>query len=207
MIGLPALAKYVSADPRGTSTVRCELCSGPLEPQHRHVVELGKRGVQCACRACGILFSRGEPGGHFRTIPDRFRTDPNFGVAPERWSELGIPVSLAICHRDSVRGQAIISYPGPAGLTEAELEADVWEALRRATPLADELEPDVEALLVCGVSHRGPQAMACYLVPISSAYELVGRLRGVWEGFGGGARADAELAAFLAELEVKGVST
>jgi hypothetical protein len=44
-------------------------------------------------------------------------------------------------------------------------------------------------------------------VPISAAYELVGRLRSVWEGFTGGERGDAEIAAFFAELDRRGGDT
>ena len=102
----------------------------------------------------------------------------------------------------SARSAGVVCYPGPAGVTDAELEPAVWSAIARATPLASDLEDDVEALLVRGA--RGEQSLACYLVPISMAYELVGRLRGSWRGFSGGEGADAELARFFGVLEERG---
>lgn len=203
MIALAPLARFAAGDGAAPRAARCELCGGPLGEPHRHVVELGQRGVQCACAACAILFARGD--ARYRTIPDRVRRARSFALDAERWAALGIPVTLAICYRDSRRDTSIVCYPGPAGLTEAELEADAWQAICAATPLAHELAPDVEALLVRGA--RGARTLACYLVPISTAYELVGRLRVAWEGFSGGARGEAELAAFFAELDRRGASS
>jgi hypothetical protein len=202
VIALRSIAPYVTSRADTATRARCELCGGPLADAHRHVVELGQRGVQCACHACGILFRRGDANARFRTIPDRIRRADGFALTPAALAQLGIPVAIAICFRDSQRGQGVVCYPGPAGMTEAELEPEVWDAICAATELASDLEDDVEALLVRGA--RGAAALACYLVPISTAYELVARLRAVWEGFSGGERADAELAAFFADLDRKG---
>jgi hypothetical protein len=192
-VALRSLARFRAGEPVAAEA-RCELCGGPLGDRHRHVVEPGERGVLCACRACAILFERSEAGARYRTVPDRIARDPAFALTSDT---LGIPVGIAICVRDSQRG-AVISYPGPAGMTEAELDPHVWDAIAAATPLAAQLEPDVEALLVHG--RRGERSLACYLLPISMVYGLVGRLRGTWEGFSGGPRAEAELASFFAEL-------
>lgn len=202
MTPLRSLARFVAPEVVAGPVARCEVCGGPLGERHRHVVELGERGVQCACPPCAMLFERRDAARRFRTIPDRVRRDPSFSLAPERLAELGIPVALAICYRDSMRERGIVCYPGPAGITEAELEDAAWDTICAATPLAADLADDVEALLVRG--GRGVRALACYLVPISKAYELVGRLRAVWTGFAGGEAADAELAAFFADLDRKG---
>lgn len=201
MIAFRSLARLAIDDATMRADVRCELCGGPLAGTHRHVVELGQHGVQCVCHACGILFARGA-GSRFRTIPDRVRIASSFGLSPARWAELGIPVALAFCYRDSLRGAGVVCYPGPAGVTDAALEPSVWDAICDATPLAADLEPDVEALIVRG--GRGVTALSCYLVPISTAYDLVGRLRRSWQGFSGGEQADAELESFFAELERRG---
>lgn len=205
MIALRSLARFAAPDPLAPAQPRCELCGGPLGEPHRHVVELGQRGVQCACGACGILFGRSSDNARYRSVPDRIRIDRAFRISADAWAALGIPVSLAVCYRDSHRDTGIICYPGPAGITEGELEPGTWDAICAATPLAGALESDVEALLVRAARGEGP--VGCYLVPISTAYELVGRLRAVWSGFSGGELADAELASFFAELERKGECT
>jgi hypothetical protein len=199
---LSSIARFVELDRTTGQQPRCELCGGPVGVEHRHVLELGQPGVHCACHACAILFGRGDQASRFRTIPDRVIRGGDFGLTPEQWAGLGIPVALAICYRDSRRGTGIVCYPGPAGIVEAELEDATWDAIAAATPLASQLEPDVEALLVR--TGRGATSVACYLIPISTAYELVGRLRTVWEGFSGGERAEHELAAFFADLDRKG---
>jgi hypothetical protein len=130
------------------------------------------------------------------------RVERAFALTPVQWAELGIPVALAFCFRDSQRDSGVVCYPGPAGITDAELESTAWDVIAAATPLAQELEHDVEALLVH--SSRGATSLACYLVPISTAYELVGRLRGSWQGFSGGTESDVELARFFTELDQRG---
>lgn len=128
--------------------------------------------------------------------------DPAFAMSGERWESLGIPVRLAFLYRDSARDRAVVSYPGPAGVIEGDIEAAVWEAIANATPLVAELRDDVEALLVHG--DRGDAVLSCHLVPITSAYELAGRLRRCWRGFSGGEEANRELASFFAELDRRG---
>ena len=198
MIAIRPLAHLVAA-PGRTSGPRCELCATPIGDAHRHVVEIGARGVLCACSACAILFGSGERGARYRTIPDRVRIDARFALPPER---LGMPVGLAFCFHDSTRHRPVACYPGPAGVVDAELPPEAWDALVAATPLASLLEPDVEALLLHG--RRGGSPVRCYLVPITAAYELAGRLRTQWSGFTGGEPADRELAAFFAELDARG---
>jgi hypothetical protein len=192
VIALPSLAKLASAQPAAVE--RCELCSTELPGAHRHVVEVGKRGVLCACHACALLFAA---GGTYKAIPNRVKTDPAFALSP---STLGIPVGLAFVYRSA--GQTIVSYPGPAGIIEGELDAQLWDTLAAATPLARELSDDVEALLVR--KDRGSARASCHLVPISTAYELAALLRASWQGFSGGPAVEAQLAAFFAELDRQG---
>lgn len=59
------------------------------------------------------------------------------------------------------------------------------------------LEPDVEALLL----RRTQDRTDCYLVPIDICYELVGRMRLLWQGFDGGAEARAALNTFFEQVE------
>jgi hypothetical protein len=193
MIELRALAPF--AAPRPAPAARCEVCAAAIPDRHRHVVELGVRGVACACPACAILFERGDT--RYRTVPDRVLRDPAFAIGT---AELGVPVGLACFVREADR--VAIWYPGAAGITDDELDAAGWDALVAATPLANELASYVEALLVW--APRGAASRGCYLVPVTAAYELAGRLRTTWQGFTGGAEAEAQLAAFFAELDTRG---
>jgi hypothetical protein len=202
MIGLTSLTRFATPGGELRSDTGCELCGAPIGDAHRHGIERGERGAMCACQSCAILFGRPDAAGRFRTVPDRVIADRSFAISAERWAGLGIPVALAFCYRDSLRGRGVVCYPGPAGVTDAELDAGAWEAIAAATHLAGELADDVEALLVRGGRGGGP--LACYLVPITAAFELAGRLRGAWSGFSGGAAAEAVLASTFAELDRRG---
>ena len=54
----------------------------------------------------------------------------------------------------------------------------------------------MEALLL----RRTDGSFDCHLVPIDICYELVGRMRLLWQGFDGGAEARAALEAFFANV-------
>jgi hypothetical protein len=192
MIGLPPLARL--ATPPTPRVAECELCASELPRTHNHVVELGQRGVRCVCRPCGLLFERSD-ASRYRTVPDRVIAGEL--AAGTSLAELGIPVALAFCYRDSLRGQ-VVCYPGPAGIVDADLDDAAWDTLRAATPLVARLESDVEALLLH--APRGAVTVACFLVPISSAYELAARLRDSWRGFSGGAEAETAVAEFFGDL-------
>lgn len=199
MIALPPLARLATRPARVDTTERCELCTRPIGEVHRHLVEPGGHNVVCACMACAILFVQATGAARYRTVPDRVRIDTSFRLGPD---QLGIPVGLAFCFRDSTVDEVIACYPGPAGLVETELAPEAWERLVAATRLAAQLEPDVEALLVRSLRGGGPPS--CYLVPITTAYELAARLRKTWSGFTGGEAAELELAAFFRELDLRG---
>jgi hypothetical protein len=202
MISLRALAPYVAASPVHAREPRCEICNSSLGVVHRHVVELGKRGVLCACQACAVLFAHAASGAQFRTVPQRYLTDRMFAPPPERWAALGIPVTLAFFYEDSIRNTVVACYPGPAGIVDADLDAFAWSELLALTSLAPLVERDVEALVVRG----GRAEPSCHLVPITAAYELVSRLRASWQGFTGGDAAERELARFFADVERRGGS-
>jgi hypothetical protein len=56
----------------------------PLPEAHRHLLYLRRRELQCACRACALLFD-GEAGGrgHSRLVPER-RIRLDIDTAPRR---------------------------------------------------------------------------------------------------------------------------
>lgn len=202
MIPLRVLARLGGdSSARQEAAPGCELCGAALGDRHGHVVEIGKPGVQCVCTGCAILFREAHAESRFRTVPDRIVADPAFSMTARRWGELGIPVTMAFVRRDSTRAKPVVAYPGPAGVVEAELEPAAWRSILEATILAEELEPDVEALLVHG--DRFTPTLACHLVPITTVYELSGRLRSSWRGFSGGDEAEAVLAELRTDLEAK----
>jgi hypothetical protein len=183
MISLRALESY--ARPRhSTPEETCGLCAAPAGEGHRHIVDVERKALLCACPACAFLFVTSGPSkARFRTVPSRVVCDESFQVTEASWSSLEIPVRLAFLFFSSSASRWIALYPSPAGVTESALALDAWDAFARA-PLVQAVEPDVEALLVYG--RRGAAHFETYLVPIDVCYELAGILRRRWRGLGGG---------------------
>jgi Family of unknown function (DUF5947) len=181
----------------------CELCSEPIPPQHRHLVDLKSRTLLCACRGCFLLFeSEGAGGGHFRSVPERFVAFPDFEMSPTQWDTLQIPVSVAFFFLNSELERIAAFYPGPAGATESELPLDAWGDLVSANPRLATMQPDVEAFLVRSGGRHGERA-ECYIVPIDACYELVGHLRLLWRGFDGGTEANRKLDEFFEDVKAR----
>ena len=183
---------------------RCELCGEVIGREHPHMVDLQRRSIACACRACALLFTRPaaptRPGGRYRTVPDRVRHDPSAPLTDAEWAELQIPVAIAFFFVNSALGRVIASYPSPAGVTECELDLAAWDRLVAAHPLLGALAPDVEAILVTGGGAREAGGIETFLVPIDVCYSLAGALRLEWHGFDGGAEVKRILADLLASL-------
>jgi hypothetical protein len=174
----------------------CELCAEAIADEHGHLVDLQTRQLMCACRGCYLLFaSDGAGGGHFKSVPERYLSFPEFALSPGQWDSLQIPVSVAFFFHNSSLDRVAAFYPGPAGATESELPLETWNEIVRANPRLGTLEPDVEAFLVRSRPRGG--GTECYIVPIDTCYELVGHLRRLWRGFDGGAEANAKLDSFF----------
>ncbi|MFI9611922.1 DUF5947 family protein [Streptomyces sp. NPDC052023] len=184
--------------PRPPREERCELCGAPLaDARHRHLVDVEKRALACACDPCAQLLDRSaDTQGRFRTVPRRYLRDPGHRIDEQAWERLGIPVGVAFFFRNSELGRLVALYPSPAGATESELDPETWQSVLSATELAGLLAPDVEALLL----RRQQGRVECYLVPVDICYELVGRMRLRWQGFDGGAEARADLEAFFTHV-------
>jgi hypothetical protein len=184
-----------SFDAAATAEERCELCGEILGAEHRHMVDLQRRSIACACTACALLFTRAQPGTRYRTVPDRVRQDPAAPLTQAEWAELSIPVSVAFFFVNSSLGRVVASYPSPAGVTECELDLAAWRELAAAHPLLRALEPDVEAILVVG-----GEGIEAFLVPIDTCYRLAGELRRQWHGIDGGAGVRPVIARLVADL-------
>ncbi|MDP8932457.1 MAG: DUF5947 family protein [Actinomycetota bacterium] len=182
------------------SQERCELCSEPTGPQHRHVVDLDKRELLCACRACSLLFDRPQAGGqHYRLVSDRCRYLDDLHLDDAGWAALRIPVDMAFFIRNAESGKVTAFYPSPMGATESLLELDAWAELENANPILSEMEPDVEALLV----NRSGGAREHWLIGVDECYRLIGLVRREWKGFSGGQECWEAIGKFFADLRVR----
>jgi hypothetical protein len=187
-----------------TEPERCEMCREVLDARHGHVVEIEKRSIVCACRACYLLFiSDGAAGGKYRSVPERVRHDPDRPLDDADWNDLQIPVAMAFFFVNSVLGRVVAGYPSPGGMTECELDLAAWDRLVATYPLLGALTPDVEAIFVNRAEQRANEV---FLIPIDECYALVGQLRVRWQGFDGGAEAHAAIEAFLDGLRRRAVA-
>ena len=202
MNALAPLSRFALAARRAAAPPSCELCSAPLSEAHRHVVDREARKLLCACRCCALLFSD-TTRGKFRTVPERVRIDPWWTMSEERWRALGIPVRLAFIVYPSHLGRWVALLPGPAGVTEAEINPAAWAAVLRESALAASVERDVEALLVRG---RRDGRLECFAAPVDVCYELTAVTRTASRGVDGGDDARVAIEKFFARLTSRGSS-
>ncbi len=204
VIGIPALARYAQrgAKDDGPTAGVCELCGALLSEPHAHVVDLDRRVLDCACRACALLFEKpGAAKGRYRTVPDRVRVDRSFTLSESAWSSLRVPVRLAFLFFNSSLERWVAFYPSPAGTTESELALEAFGEVFAASALVAAAQPDVEAILVYG--ERGAETLDHWLVPIDVCYDLVARVRRSFAGFDGGPKLRADLDMFFAALRAR----
>ncbi len=191
------LRRLLTPKPAPKMGERCEMCGEMLAEKHGHVVHLENRALMCACRPCSLLFTnKGAGSGRYRMVPERVLHDPDFAFTDVQWGELQIPVRMAFFFNNSDAERVVAFYPSPAGATESELSLDSWDSTLGASPIARELEPDVEALLIWRIG----DTYDCLLVPIDSCYHLVGLVRLHWKGFDGGTEAWEHIEAYFATL-------
>lgn len=175
----------------------CDLCSEPIPPEHRHLLNVSTREIMCACRACSILFDKKAASeGKYRLVPDRYLFFENFEMDDAQWASLRIPVEMAFFFYSTPAGRVVAFYPSPMGATESLLELATWEELEERNPALKEMERDVEALLV----NRTRGAREHFMVPVDECYRLVGLIRLHWRGFSGGKEVWEEIGGFFEEL-------
>jgi len=151
----------------------CDLCAAPLDPEHRHLVDVAARRLLCVCRACKILFDRGGAGaGNLRLVGERRRSLDDFALDDATWAALRIPVDMAFFFHSTPAGRVVALYPSPMG---------------------------AKALLVS----RARGMREHWLVPVNDCYELVGLIRTRWRGLGGGAEVWQDIDRFFDELRSK----
>jgi hypothetical protein len=176
---------------------RCDLCSEPIPPEHRHLLEVSTREIMCACRACSILFDREAASeGKLRLVPDRRLFLEDFEMSDVQWESLRVPVDMAFFFYSTPAERVVAFYPSPMGPTESLLKLSAWEELEENNPVLKGMERDVEALLVNRV--RG--AREHFLVPMDECYRLVGLIRMHWRGLSGGREVWEEIERSFEEL-------
>jgi Family of unknown function (DUF5947) len=192
------LARIARQRPPVAPGEACEFCGEPVpEHDHRHVVDLERRGLLCSCRGCALLFTEaGAAQGRYRSVPERYLRVEPFTLPPQVWASLQIPVGIAFVVHNTQLQQTVAFYPSPGGATESELPLEAWGDIVAANPGLEQVEPDVEAALVRTESD-GAQ---CLIVPVDRCYELVGTLRLYWRGFDGGQEVRAHLEEFFADV-------
>lgn len=173
---------------------RCELCGTPVAARHCHVIDTGRRGLLCACRACFLLCTR-RPTARYRAVPERYLWDPRRPIARLDWRGLGIPARFAFFLHCGTRVTAF--QPGPAGAAETTLPPGLWAELATAHPLLATAEPDVEAIVLRGADH----GTDCFLVPVDVCYRLAGVVRRYWTGGDGGPEVHERVGELFAEIE------
>ena len=184
------------------------MCAAEIPADHGHVADLEQSTLMCACRACYLLFTQSQAGrGRWRSVPDRYLSDPARPLSVADWDALEIPVGLAFFLRSSHPDQeAEVTgfYPSPAGATECRLDLQAWQRIAESHPILGAAAPDVEAILIHrrdagenSLISRGGAGVDCFLVPIDACYELAGRMRLHWRGFDGGSEARASIDEFL----------
>src|SRR3954468_20032891 len=175
----------------------CELCSEPIPPEHRHLLEVSTREIICVCRPCSILFDRAAASeGKYRLIPDRRLFLEDFEMSDVQWESLRIPVDMAFFFYSTPAERVVAFYPSPMGPTESLLKLSAWEDLETHNPVLKGMERDVEALLV----NRVQGAREHFLVPIAECYSLVGLIRMRWRGLSGGREVWEEIGQFFEAL-------
>ena len=172
---------------RAPDVERCELCAVALPARHDHLFDARAHRIRCTCVPCVVIVSSTEASG-FRRVPRRF---DRLEIDPTVWlARFGIPVGVAAVLRHD-DGRAVVAFPGPAGLVEADVDEPLWTALREVAP---EPLPEIEALVWSSLDGGG-----AWLTGIDVVYEMIAAVRENWRGMTGGPEAPRAIARVLAE--------
>jgi hypothetical protein len=191
--GLASLRQFVQKPP---AVEICELCATRLSGEHQHLIDPKSRQILCVCDPCAILFS-GNGQTRYRRVSRDIQSLDDFRLDDALWSSLMIPIGLVFFYCSSVSGKVVALYPSPAGATESNLDADLWEEIADLNPVLRSMQADIEALLVNRVKHEREY----YLAPIDECYRLTGLIRQHWSGFSGGSEAWEAISTYFADLK------
>jgi hypothetical protein len=180
-------------EPAQRTGERCDLCGTDLPEDHRHLLQLEERRIDCACETCFAMRS-GDP--EYRPTGTRVVWLDDLELGDELWASFAIPIGLAFFMRSSSAERVVALYPSPAGATECELYLESWNRLCADNPVLDGLETDGEGLIVNRLADPHQYAIA----PIDDCYRLVGIVKVSWEGISGGTGLERAIAGFFDEL-------
>jgi hypothetical protein len=192
---LNSLRRFVRPVAQESPREVCELCSQPLAPQHRHLLETANRKVICACDGCALRFQE-VIGGRFQLIPRDVVALPNFQMEDAQWEDLALPINLVFIFARGPQRSMTAAYPSPAGVTESLLTLRNWEALAAQNLELMNLKPEVEALLI----NRVGKTREYFIVPIDVCFALAGLIRKYWHGLSGGDQVWGEVGRFFVNL-------
>jgi len=173
----------------------CEFCSAKLSEQHRHLLDVSRRTIVCACDACALRFENSIQS-RFKLIPQDTSALPDFRLTGILWENLNLPINVVFISYNRLAGRPTAIYPGPNGAAETPITVEDWQAILADNPELEDLKPDVEALLI----DRTGETAGYFRAPIDVCYELVRLIRKHWRGFAGGDRVWLEIETFFARL-------
>jgi hypothetical protein len=196
-------ARGVEADVLRTGEVgedeRCDLCGTTVPSDHRHLLNLVERRIECVCESCWALRS-GD--AEFRPTGSRTLWLPELDVPDDVWAGFQIPIGLAFFMESTVAGCIVALYPSPAGATESELHFSSWARMVALNPILEGLEADVEGLIVNRMADPAVYAIA----PIDRCYALTGTVKMSWEGISGGTTVSDAVAGFFDGLRAEALT-
>ena len=175
---------------------RCELCATAIGAGHRHLLEMSKGRIVCACDGCALAF-QDVVGGRFKLIPRDTRWLRDFEMSDADWGMIGLPINLAFIVRGAEAERVRAFYPSPGGATESLVPVESLRGLVARNPILETLQRDTEALLV----NRVGEARDYFAAPVDVCYELVGLVRKHWRGFSGGDEVWEKIGGFFAQLK------
>jgi hypothetical protein len=177
----------------------CDLCQTTIPSDHRHLLNLVERRIECVCESCWALRS-GD--AEYRPTGGRTLWLSELRVPDDVWASFQIPIGLAFFMESTVAGCVVALYPSPGGATESELHFSSWSRMVELNPILGELEADVEGLIVNRLSEPPAYAIA----PIDRCYALTGAIKANWEGISGGQGVGDAVASFFAQLQREAVA-
>jgi hypothetical protein len=174
----------------------CDLCKATIPDDHRHLLNLVERRIECVCESCWALRS-GD--AEYRPTGGRTLWLGDLELPEQVWASFQIPIGLAFFMESSVAGCVVALYPSPGGATESELHFSSWSRLVELNPILANLESDIEGLIVNRLSDPPAYAIA----PIDRCYALTGTIKANWEGISGGPRVRDAVSGFFDDLRTK----
>jgi hypothetical protein len=178
---------------------RCDLCQTTVPEDHRHLLNLVERRIECVCESCWALRS-GD--AEYRPTGGRTLWLAELQLPDEVWAGFQIPIGLAFFMESTIAGCVVALYPSPGGATESELHFSSWSRMVELNPILADLEPDIEGLIVNRLSEPPAYAIA----PIDRCYALTGTIKANWEGISGGAGVADAVSSFFAGLHSEAVA-